>query len=274
MRQWILFACLILLSALGVLVPAAAQASTVVNIVPGCQLTSGESYPGTISVAGEQIPCVFYAATAPENGSAEAQAASHVTFQVSKFALTNGAAGGGSTVNLKFYKPNGTLYTPPSSTCLGYFTGNNFCAFNLPAGSNGWWRAVLEPQGRATGSLTLTFAANTANTELSSTVAAGATINVEGQWEDYTFNATEGDQVTFRASNFTFKNANGSGSQVYLVFYENNGSLYGSPPPQGCYFTALGGSCTISPPAGSSGTWFAFLEPAGPAVGSLTLTMS
>ncbi len=44
---------------------------------------------------------------------------------------------------------------------------------------------------------------------------------------------------------------------------EPNGSLYGNPPPLGCYFTALGGSCTISPPA-----------PVGPATGSLTLTMS
>lgn len=127
---------------------------------------------------------------------------------------------------------------------------------------------MLEPQGPATGTLTLTFADTVANQPLTSTTAAGATINVEGQWEDHTFNATEGDQVTFRASNFNLTNgASGGGSQVYLVFYEPNGSLCGNLPPLGCYFTALGGSCTISPPGGGSGTRFAFLEPAGPAVG-------
>jgi hypothetical protein len=89
---------------------------------------------------------------------------------------------------------------------------------------------VLEPQGLAAGTLTLTFADTVANQPLTSTTAAGATINVEGQWEDHTFNATEGDQVTFRASNFNLTNgASGGGSQVYLVFYEPNGSLCGWP---------------------------------------------
>jgi hypothetical protein len=51
--------------------------------------------------------------------------------------------------------------------------------------------------------------------------------------------------------------------------------LYGTPPPGGYYFTGVGPpSYTIAPPAGSSGLWSAFLEPDGPAGGSLTLTMS
>ena len=207
MRRWVLFACLILISAIGAVVPAAAPASTAVTVDHACELTSEQSCPLTVPKQGVQF--FFYASTAPANSSAtaEAQAAAHVTLQVSKFALTNGAAGGGSTVNLELYEPSSTTpYTPPSgpsSHCevaqaLPYFNGNNFCSFNLPAGTNGWWRAMLVPQRSATGSLTMTYAANQANTELSSTIAAGPTINVEGQYADYTFNATEGQQVTFQ----------------------------------------------------------------------------
>jgi hypothetical protein len=233
--------------------------------VAGGQLASGVSYGVTILVPGNQILATF--ATAPENGTAASQAAAHVTFQVSKFNFKN-ADGSGSTVDLKFYEPDKTLFKTVSFTGVG----PPFYAFNPPTGtSNGPWSVVLAPEGTATGTLALTFADNKANTELSSTVAAGATINVEGQYADYSFNATEGEQVTFRASSFNFTNgASGGGSMVNLVFYEPDGSLYTNPHP--CYFTVNYSCAPITIPVG--GTWFAFLEPVGPAVGSLTLTMS
>jgi len=275
MRRWILVACLILIPALGAVVPAAAQASTAVT-VHDCALTSGESYPGTIAAKDDQIPCAFYATTAPpENGTAASQAAAHVTLQVSNWKI-----GGGSTVDLVLYEPGHTnAYLPPNNTCQengqghDYFTGNNFCSFNLPAGTNGWWRAVLVPEGAATGSLTLTFAANQANTELSSTIAAGPTINVEGQYADYTFNATEGQQVTFSASGFSFYNGGpgGSSGTVNLVFYEPDGSLY-TPNTGTCSFNGNYRCAEITIPVG--GIWFAFLEPVTASVGTLTLAMS
>lgn len=273
MRRWILFACLILIPAIGAVVPAAAQASTGVTVDHACELTSEQSCPLTVPKQGVQF--FFFATTAPpKDGSAEAQAAAHVTLQVSKWNF------GGGTVDLVLYEPGSTNpYLPPNNTCQengqghAYFTGNNFCSFNLPAGTNGWWRAGLEPEGSATGSLTMTYAANQANTELSSTIAAGPTINVEGQYADFTFDATEGEKVKFSAGSFSFYNGGpgGSSGTVNLVFYEPDGSLY-TPNTGTCYFNG-NYSCTISSmPAG--GQWFAFLEPQGASVGSLTLAMS
>ena len=244
-----------------------------------------QSCPLTMSKEGVPTGFFFYASTAPENGSATAaaQAAAHVTLQVSSYAF-----GGGSQVYLELYEAphDTTMYTPLSSLsshcavtevpgvaqAVPYFTGNNFCSFNLPAGTNGWWYAALVPQGPATGSLTMTYAANVALPELSPTIAAGATIPDAGQWAGTTFRATAGQQVTFRASDY-----HSVDGQIFLVFYEPNGSLYGTLPPAAstCYFTGGGASCaSVTPPAGSSGLWYAFLEPNGPAGGSLTLTMS
>jgi hypothetical protein len=254
-------------------VPAAAQASTA---APGCQpLNSEQPWKLEFPTKGSQITCTF--ATAPENGTAESQAAAHVTFQVSKFDFTPG----GSTVNLEFKEPGGAQYCPAgmpvyAGKCAEPFTGVGppFYAFNPPAGtSNGPWSVVVAPEGAATGTLNLTFADNVASRPLTSTTAADATINVEGQYAEYTFDATEGEKVTFHASNFSFYNGGpgGSSGTVNLVFYEPDGSLY-TPNTGTCYFNG-NYSCTISSmPAG--GTWFAFLEPVTASVGTLTLTMS
>jgi hypothetical protein len=265
MRRWILFACLILIPALGAVVPAAAQASTGNCTAVPVQLKSEQSCPLSISKEDPTTGFFFDVTTAPENGTAESQAAAHVTLQVSSYGF-----GGGSQVYLELYEgPNDTtIYTPPSGTC--YFTGNNFCSFNLPAGTNGWWYGRLVPQG-ATGSLTMTYAANVALAELSPTVAVGATIPVAGQWARTTFDATGGDQVKISASSYDSVDG-----QVFLELYKPNGSFYGTPPPGGYYFTGAGGrqAYTITLPAGSSGLWSAFLEPDGPAGAMLTLTIS
>jgi hypothetical protein len=284
MRRWILFACLILIPALGAVVPAAAQASTGNCTAVPVQLKSEQSCPLSIPEKDATTGFFFYVTTAPpENGTAASQAAAHVTLQVSNYGF-----GGGSTVNLELYEgPNDTtLYTPPSSPSshcnvapiviqkvtktLPYFSGNNFCSFDLPAGTNGWWYAALVPQGSATGSLTMTYAANVTLGELSPTVAVGATIPVAGQWAGTTFDATGGDQVKISASSYDSVDG-----QVFLELYEPNGSFYGTPPPGGYYFTGNGPPAyTITLPAGSSGLWSAFLEPDGPAGAMLTLTIS
>ena len=246
---------------------------------------SEQSCPLTIPEKDATTGFFFYVTTAPpENGTAASQAAAHVTLQVSNYDF-----GGGSTVNLELYEGphDTTLYTPPSSPSshcnvaqtviqkvtqtLPYFTGNNFCSFDLPAGTNGWWYAALVPQGSATGSLTMTYAANATLPELSPTIAWDATMPVAGQWAGTTFDPT-GNTVTFSASGY-----HSVDGQVFLELYEPNGSLYTSLPnnPGAYYFTGNGPpSYTITLPAGSSGLWSAFLEPFGPAGASLTLTMS
>src|SRR5215467_11457507 len=91
MKRWILASCPILLSVFVVLVPAAAQAST----VAGGQLSSGKPVKATISTRGQQIKYTF-------SGTAR----KHVTFQVTRFNFSNGSSGG--TVYLRFYKPGST----------------------------------------------------------------------------------------------------------------------------------------------------------------------
>jgi hypothetical protein len=61
-KRWILVGCLLLLSALGILVPAGAQAST----VTAGQLTSGKPVKATISTPGQKVKYTF-AATANKN---------------------------------------------------------------------------------------------------------------------------------------------------------------------------------------------------------------
>src|SRR5258708_29244432 len=105
MKRWILVSFLAIISALVVLVPVGAQAST----VSGGRLYSGKLVKATISTPGRQIKYTF-SATAHE----------HVTFQVTQFNFSNGSSG--RLVDLKFYKPGSTsTYNPCAFSDNGYF---------------------------------------------------------------------------------------------------------------------------------------------------------
>ncbi len=250
MRRWILFACLILISALGVLVPATAQAST----VAGGQLTSGQPVTPTISTPGQQFQYTF-AATAGQ----------HVTFQVTNFGVTDGGSDG--TVYLMFYEPG---VSPSSGNVYIYsaFSADTYHSFFTPAG--GTWSVLLEPSGASVGSLTLTFADDVANTALTSTVPVKTTITIEGRFADYTFAATAGKHVTFQVSSFGFLDGGSDGS-AWLLFYEPGVSYNSGDHYTFCAFTA-DAYCGFNAPVG--GTWSALLEPSGASVGSLTLTFA
>lgn len=131
MKRWIMVSCLILISALGVLFPAGAQAST----VSAGQLTSGKPVKAAISTPGQSVTYTFAAA-----------AGKNVTFNVTHFAFAQ--PGGPNEVFLVFYKPGtSSAYT----TCdVG---GSTYCHFTTPVG--GTWSIELVPYEANIGSLTL-----------------------------------------------------------------------------------------------------------------------
>ena len=160
---------------------------------------------------------------------------------------------------LVFFEPgSNSQYT----SCT--FGGNTYCHFSPP--QSGTWSILLEPVGSSVGSLTLTFASNVATQSLESGVAAPTTIKFEGQYAQYTFDATAGNSVAFDVTDFKFS-GNGSSPAFYLVFFEpGSSSQYTS-----CTF-AGNGSCDLTPP--QSGAWSILLEPVGTSVGSLAIEMA
>jgi hypothetical protein len=242
MRRWGIVSCLILIVAFALSAPAAAQALT----VSGGQLSSGSPVNTKISTVGQEIEYTF-SATAGEN----------VTFNVTNFNFTGN--GSSPAFYLVFFEPgSNSQYT----SCT--FTGNNYCRFSPP--QSGTWSILLEPVGTSVGSLTLTSANNVASITLGPRFAVGTTIKFEGQYAQYTFDATAGNSVAFDVTDFKFS-GNGSSPAFYLVFFEpGSNSQYTS-----CTF-AGNGSCDISPP--QSGAWSILLEPVGTSVGSLTIEMA
>jgi hypothetical protein len=246
MKRWILAACLVLISALGVLVPAGAQAST----VAGGKLSSGKPVKATISKAGQQVKYTF-ASTAGAN----------VTFNVTNFDFTGGPGYGGE-VGFNFYEPgSSTPYTSSPS-----FTGNGYYHFTTPVG--GTWSVTLVPYRASVGSLTLTFANDVPTQALISGKPVTTTIKFEGQQAGYTFASTAGANVTFNVTNFDFTGGPGYSGEVGFTFYKPGSSTPYILSPS---FTG-DGHFTFTTPVG--GTWSATLVPYEASVGSLTLELT
>src|SRR6266567_8460030 len=242
MKRWNLAACLALISALVVLIPTGAQAST----VSGGMLYSGKPVKATISTAGQQVKYTF-----------SATAHKHVTFQVTQFNFSNGTSGG--LVDLKFREPGSTSTYKSCS-----FSDNGYCDFTTPI--TGTWTVKLVPYSASVGSLTLTFARDVATQALTSGTAVNTTITFEGQHAGYTFSATAGTTRTFNVTQFNFSNGT-SGGLIDLYFYEpGSTSTYKS-----CSFSD-NGYCDFTTPI--TGTWTVKLVPYSASVGSLTLTFA
>jgi hypothetical protein len=223
MKRWIMVFCLILISSLGVLVPAGAQAST----VAAGQLTSGKPVKATISAPGQSLTFSF-AATAKKN----------VTFNVTHFSFTQ--PGGPREVFLVFYEPgSSTAFT----TCdVG---GSTYCNFTTPVG--GTWSVVLVPYEANVGSLTLTFANDVPTRALTPGVPVTTTTKFAGQRAGYTFAATAKRKVTFNVTHFSFAQPGGP-NEVFLVFYKPGSST--------AYATCdVGGTtaCPLTTPVGAPG---------------------
>ncbi len=242
MKRWIVITCLAAISALGILVPAAAQAST---LTTGGKLTSGKPVKATITNPSQQIKYTFVA-TKNKN----------VTFNVTHFNFHSGGSTG--TVYLYFYEPDSSS----EYTDCG-FSSNSWCNFTPPEG--GTWKAVLIPSN-SVGSLTLTFANDVPTQKFASGTPVATTIKYEGQQAGYTFAATKNKNVTFNVTHFNFTSNGGTGT-VYLYFYEPGSSSEYTD----CGFSS-NGSCNFRTPVG--GTWNVELIPSGSAVGSLTLTFA
>ena len=242
MKRWIVVSCLILISAVGALVPAGAQAST----VAAGKLTSGKPVTATISTPGQSVTYTF-AATAGKN----------VTFNVTHFNFSQ--AGGPNEVFLFFYKPGGS-----SSYTACDVGGDTYCNFTTPVG--GTWSIALVPYEANVGSLTLTFANDVPTRALTPGTPVTTTIKFAGQEAGYTFAATAGKNVTFNVTHFNFSQAGGP-NEVFLFFYKPGGSS--------SYTTCdVGGDtyCNFTTPVG--GTWSIALVPYEANVGSLTLELA
>src|SRR5258708_4582792 len=180
MKRWILVSCLAIISALVVLVPVGAQAST----VSGGRLYSGKPVKATISTPGRQIKYTF-SATAHE----------HVTFQLTQFIFSNGSSGG--LVDLYFYKPGSTsTYT----SCA--FSDNGYCDFTTPI--TGTWSVKLVPYASSVGSLTLTIARPVAPHAPTSGTPVATSLKVGGQHAGYTCAATAGGTRTINVTQINF----------------------------------------------------------------------
>jgi hypothetical protein len=246
MKQWILVSCLILISTLGMLVPAAAQAST----AAAGQLTSGKPVNATISTVGQSVTYTF-AATAGKN----------VTFNVTHFNFTQPS--GPNEVFLYFYEPGtSSAYTE----CNNGVAGNTYCNFTTPVA--GTWKATLVPYEANIGSLTLTFAKDVPTKALKSGAPVTTRIKFAGQEAGYTFAATAGKTVTFNVTHFNFTQPSGP-NEVFLYFYEpGTSSAYTE-----CNNGVAGNTyCNFITPL--AGTWKATLVPYEANIGSLTLKLT
>jgi hypothetical protein len=131
MKRWITVFCLILITTLGGLVPAGAQAST----IAAGQLTSGKPVKVTISSPGRSATNTFAAA-----------AGKNVTFNVTHFSFAQPS--GPHEVFLVFYEPGSST----SFTTCDVGTGTT-CHLTTPVG--GRWSIALVPYEANVGSLTL-----------------------------------------------------------------------------------------------------------------------
>jgi hypothetical protein len=245
-KRWIFAFCLLVVSALGILVPAGAQAST----VTAGKLTSGKPVKATISTPGQQVKYTF-AATANKN----------VTFNITHFNFTNNGSPG--EVFIDFYEPgSSSIY----AQCNNGVVGNTYCNFTTPV--SGTWKVALVPFQASVGSLTLTFANDVPAKALTPGTPVTTTIKFAGQHAGYTFAATANRTVTFNVTNFHFTN-NGSPGEVFIDFYEpRSSSIYAQ-----CNNGVVGNTtCSLKTPVG--GTWKAELVPFQASIGSLTLKLT
>jgi hypothetical protein len=244
MKRWIpVVCCLVLISALGTLVPAGAQASTVTAV----KLTSGKPVKATISKHGQQVKYTF-----------AAKANKNVTFNITHFNFTNSGSSG--EVFIDFYEPgSSSIYTQ----CNNGVVGNTYCNFTTPVG--GTWKVTLVPYQASVGSLSLIFANDVLTKALTPGTPVTTTIKFAGQHAGYTFAAKAKKNVTFNVTRFNFTQPGGP-NEVFLVFYE--------PHTSSAYTTCdvVGNTtCRLTTPVG--GTWSIALVPYEANVGSLTLKL-
>jgi hypothetical protein len=217
---------------------------TAVSDQIGGALTVGKAVTTKITTPGQSAGYTF-----------TATADKHTTIDIP---ATNWGTGGSA----KLY-----LYSPatPSAThgvlqliCpLG--STPTYCEFTPSSSSNGTWRAVIDPQGQAVGSATMTLATDINGGVLTAGKSVAATL-VHGQGANYTFAATAGSHVTFDVTATNW----GTGDAYFGVFdASNTGQLF-------CKLTTAPRGCDFTPD--STGTYKVLILPENGAAGSLAFT--
>ena len=193
----------------------------------------------TISTSGQTAQYSF-AATQGE----------HVTFDVGQ---TNWGSGG--TARLHVFKPGGVWVT--------YFVlGSTPTYGDLDIDVSGTWNIVVDPDGTAVGSATVTLAGDVGNAPLTRGTQVTATTKYRGQQARYTFAATGGEHVTFDVPSTSW---GGSTARLYLF---GPGGRYVT------YFTLAGSATYGDIDIDESGTWHVVLDPDQNAVGSARFTLA
>jgi hypothetical protein len=178
-----------------------------------------------------------------------------VFLKISSVSLTGEAS---PSVRVKILKPDGLSF----ASIFNAVTGDDYVGTKTVLLS-GNYKVVIDPQGRTTGSVTLTY--YVVPPDLTGVLGSSATLNftTPGLKATYTFNGTAGDTVTIGES---------AGSSVDIARVGLK-SPSGVELDNGTWDGAGGGSFTIlSLPA--TGTYTVEVDPEGPYFGSLTLTKS
>jgi hypothetical protein len=242
MKRRILISCLILITALGLLLPADARAATSTAV----KLTSGKPVKATISKRGQEIKYTF-AGTANK----------HVTFQVTQFNFSNGTDPG--SIYLNFYEPGSTsVYTYDN------IDSDTWDDFTPPL--TGTWSVKVVPNSGSVGSMTLTFANDVATKKLVPDTPVTTKIKFEGQNAGYTFAGTANKHVTFEVTQFNFSDGGGPGS-FYLDFYQPGSTSVST-------YDNIDSDTWFDFTPALTGTWKVELVPNDASVGSMALTFA
>jgi hypothetical protein len=193
--------------------------------------------------------------TTPGQNAAQTFSATNgqrIFLKVSNVSLTGETS---PSVRVKILKPDGLTF----ASIFNAVTGDDYIDTKTVTAS-GTYKVVVDPQGRTTGSVTLTY--YVVPSDLTGVLAPSLSPNfAPGQNATYTFAATAGQAATLTVS----------GSALSLVKVELKS-------PTGTtldfmYWDTSGGSFTVDP-LPETGTYSVLVNPVGAASGSLTLTKS
>jgi hypothetical protein len=224
---------------------------------------------GTVTLTLYDVPADVTGAIAP-NGAA-ATVTTTVPGQNARLTFTGVAnqrvslalTGSCCATTLSVLKPDAS--TLASITTFG--SGGFLDTQRLPAG--GTYTIVVDPQGVATGAMTLTLydvPPDVTGTLVPDGPPVTLTLGTPGQNARLTFEGTAGRQVTLAISNVTIGSSLLGGARISIL--KPDGSELGTPITVG---TSGGTIDRVTLPA--TGTYTAVVDPIGSATGSATLTL-
>jgi subtilisin family serine protease len=182
------------------------------------------------------------------------------------FKLTNVTIGTSccSGAKVSLVRPDGIVLVSPT-----YFGTNGGFVDVKTLPVSGTYRIVLDPQGNATGSVTVTLYDVPADASGSVSIGGSATtvsVTVPGQNARLTFAGAAGQRVTLRLTGVTVGTASSTSAQVSVV--NPSGTALLSPT-----FFGTNGK-TIALTLGAAGTYSIVLDPQSNATGNVTVALA